>query len=97
MIREAEKSDSEDVVRTLESALLEINPDNVREAIARSDVLVARADDHVQGVLVLDGTHIEAIAVSRTHRAKGIGSGLVEAAAERRPLTAEFRPAVKPF
>lgn len=97
MIREAREGEFEDVVRILESALLEIDSDAVREAIARGDVLVARSDGHTRGALVLEGSHVEAIAVARTHRATGTGSALVERAAERGPLTADFRPAVRPF
>jgi GNAT superfamily N-acetyltransferase len=42
---------------------------------------------------------IEAVAVQRRRRGSGIGAALVRAAAERcaGPLTAEFRPAVRPF
>lgn len=97
MIREAFPEDFSAIMRVLESALLEIDPENVRESIGRGDVLVAVGPPHVRGALVLDGAHIEAVAVARTHRAKGIGSDLVERAAERGPLTADFRPAVCPF
>lgn len=61
-------------------------------------VLVARTDDdsHVDGED--DGSHIDAVAVRRARRGRGIGSALVRAAAERRaPLTAEFDPGVRPF
>lgn len=97
MIREAREEEYEGVMRVLEGALLEVDPDEMHEAIRRGDVLVATHDDHVRGALVLDGARIEAIAVSRTHRANGIGSALVERAAERGPLSAEFRPELRPF
>lgn len=42
--------------------------------------------------------HVEAVAVHRRHRSAGVGTALVEAAAERCDyLTAEFREAVGPF
>lgn len=97
MIREAREGESEPVMRVLEGALLEVEPEGVRRAIDRGDVLVASEGGHVRGALVLEGNHIEAIAVVRRHRARGIGSALVGRAAERGSLTAEFRPAVRPF
>lgn len=86
-------------MRVLESALLEVEPEEVRAAIRREAVLVAVEDGHVRGVLVLDGARIEAIAVNRTHRGKDLGSALVGAAAERvaSSLIADFRPGVRPF
>lgn len=97
MIRAARGDEREAVLRVLEGALLEIDPAEVREAIGRGDVLVAREEGHVRGALVLDGNHVEAVAVTRPHRATGIGSALVERAAERGPLSADFRPTVRPF
>ncbi len=42
--------------------------------------------------------HAEAVAVRRRHRSSGVGTALVEAAAERCDyLTAEFRGEVRPF
>ncbi|MFC6905474.1 GNAT family N-acetyltransferase [Halalkalicoccus tibetensis] len=97
MIREARETEVDDVMRVLEGALLEIEPGKVRQAIARGDALVASENGHVRGALVLEGTHVAAVAVVRRHRANGIGSALVRRAAERGPLTTEFRPAVRPF
>ena len=97
MIRKAGGDEYGTVMRVLESALLDVNPHDVRAALAGGDVLVAVSESHVRGVLVLDGTRIEAIAVTRTHRAKGIGSALVDRATERGPLTADFRSEVRPF
>ncbi|MFB6078732.1 MAG: GNAT family N-acetyltransferase [Halarchaeum sp.] len=46
----------------------------------------------------LEGGHVVAIAVRRARRARGIGTALVAAAAERwRPLTADFAPRVGAF
>lgn len=57
------------------------------------------ADGIVLGVLVLDGSHVQAIAVRRRRRGNGIGSRLVEVAAERVDgvLTADFREEIRPF
>lgn len=52
------------------------------------------------GTTVADdrGAHVDAIAVRRRHRGRGIGSALVERALEReRRLTAHFDEAVRPF
>lgn len=97
MIRKAHEAECEAVMRVLEGALLEIATADVRAAIDRGDVLVALGNGHVRGALVLDDVHIEAIAVVHRHRANGIGSALVKRAAERGPLTAAFRPTVRPF
>jgi len=52
----------------------------------------------VLGALVLDGDHIDAVAVRRRRRGQGIGTALVEAAGERRGrLTAEFDADLRPF
>lgn len=97
-IREAESGEFLAVVRLLEGALLEIDPETVRGAIEAGDALVCVADGAVRGALVLDDSHVEAIAVRRTHREGGIGSALVEAAADREgELTAEFDPRVREF
>jgi GNAT superfamily N-acetyltransferase len=97
MIRKAHEDEYGDVMRVLESALLEVDPDEVREALTSGGVLVVVSNGCCRGVLFVDGRRIEAIAVTRTHRAKGIGSGLIERAAKRGSLTAEFRPEVRPF
>lgn len=44
------------------------------------------------------GAHVDAVAVRRARRGRGIGSALVRTAAERQPrLTAEFDPGVRDF
>lgn len=97
-VREADSEAFLAVVRLLEGALLEIALEEVRGAIESNDVLVAVEDDAVRGALLLDDSHVEAIAVRRTHRGKGIGSALVRAAADREgELTAEFDPGVREF
>jgi GNAT superfamily N-acetyltransferase len=97
MIRKAHEDEYGEVMRVLESALLEVDPDEVREALGSGGVLVAVPNGHCRGVLLLDGRRIKAIAVTRTHRTKGIGSRLINQAVKRGSLTAEFRPEVRPF
>ncbi|WP_256546028.1 GNAT family N-acetyltransferase [Halobellus inordinatus] len=153
-VREATPVDADDVVRLLDAAMLEIDPERVRRRIAAGDVLVATVteygaedreraeaadtdrvddsadtavkdgtdapEDRVVGVCVLarvdgaddagkcsrtlaaddpDPTEIEQIAVHRSRRGRGIGSRLVDAAAERAdgPLVAHFHEQVRPF
>ena len=162
-VREATPADADDVVRLLDAAMLEIDPERVRRRIAAGDVLVAAVagygtedrervgatgtgrgedgadtaagddgtdtaasdgtdapEDRVVGVCVLarvDGTddagtcsrvldaddptptEIEQIAVHRSRRGRGIGSSLVDAAAERAAgaLVARFHEQVRPF
>lgn len=97
-IREARSDELLAAVRLLEGALLEIEPEDVREAIEAGDVLVAVEGDAVRGALVLDGKRIESVAVRRRVRGQGIGSALVRAAADRSgTLTAEFDPEVREF
>lgn len=59
-------------------------------------------DAPILGALVLvpaeAGARVDAVAVRRSRRGRGVGSALVRAAAERHPrLVAEFDPDVRPF
>ncbi|WP_368410929.1 GNAT family N-acetyltransferase [Halomarina pelagica] len=104
-VRTARPDDHLAVRRVLDAALLEVG--DVATAIDRGEVLVAveagrecRATEteRVLGALVLDGDRVEAVAVRRRRRGRGIGTALVEAASERRGrLTADFRAEVRPF
>jgi len=108
-VRPAEERDALDVRRVLDAAMLEF--DALDERIASGDVFVAIDGGHaieagggagsesrVLGALVLSGTGIEAIAVRRALRDRGIGRALVEHAADRRgALTAEFDGGVRAF
>ncbi len=78
----------------LEGALLTVEGG----LVARSAALVAAADERVVGALLLRGSEIEAIAVRPGRRGQGLGTALVEAAADRRPfLSAGFDPELRPF
>lgn len=105
-IREADEDDVVPALRVVEGALLDVEADRVRERAAAGELLVADRDGSVVGAIVLDsGTderpdaaHVLAVAVTRQRRSGGIGTTLVEAAADRHDrLTADFRPEVKGF
>jgi GNAT superfamily N-acetyltransferase len=97
-VREARSEEFLAIVRLLEGALLEVDTGDVRRMIEAGDVLVRVAEGTVRGALVLDGRRIEAVAVRRTQRGRGIGSALVRAAADREgELVAEFDPEIRGF
>jgi GNAT superfamily N-acetyltransferase len=99
-VREATVGDLPDVMNVLDGAVLDADAATVRERIGAESVLVAVSDDgeRVLGALVLDGSHIDAVAVRRRRRGQGIGTALVAAAADRRErLTAEFDADLRPF
>jgi len=86
------------VLTVFDAALLETDVDVVRDAIDRGDVLVAQEDDRVLGALLLVDDRIDAIAVHRERRDRGVGTALVETACDRRDrVVAEFDPRVRPF
>ncbi|WP_129114639.1 GNAT family N-acetyltransferase [Halegenticoccus tardaugens] len=85
-------------MRILDGALLEADAETVRGRVADGAVMLAETDGHAVGTLVLDGTHVEAVAVRSSRRGRGIGTALVEAAADRADeLTVDFDPRVRPF
>lgn len=102
-VRPAGPRDHLGVMRVLDGANLEVDAAVVEDRIDAGTVLVADDANRVVGALLgvpREGTgmHVEAIAVRRRRRARGIGSRLVGAAVGRwRPLTADFDPGVKPF
>lgn len=100
MPRRAAPAEKDDVMRVVEGALLETDPERVEDALAAGRVLVA--GDPVVGALVTEphreGAFIDAIAVASSRREEGVGTALVEAAASRwQPLAAEFDAQVRPF
>ncbi|WP_121744124.1 GNAT family N-acetyltransferase [Natronorubrum halophilum] len=108
-VRTATTDDILEVRRILDAAMLE--PGNVERRIAEGNVLVAGdnrggtdSSERVLGTIVLEsdagerGAHISAIGVRRRHRARGIGTGLIERALEREGrLTAQFDDGVRSF
>lgn len=112
-VRSATPDELSDVLGVLDAGALETDAHDVRAAIDRDDALVAVSSASgppsdgptVIGALVLDGREITAVAVRRRRRAQGIGSALVEAAADRvcadgdrdPVLVAEFDGDVRPF
>lgn len=101
-VREADTEDVAAVLNVLDGAALETEYERVRAGVEEDQVLVALrgedADGTVLGALVLDGDHIDAVAVRPNRRGQGIGTALVEGAADRRErLVAEFDADVRPF
>ena len=97
-VREAGAGDLVGVMNVIDGALLAVDAATVRERISEEAVLVAEVEDRTVGALVLDGSHVDAVAVRRARRGQGIGSALLSAASERRgTVTADFRPEVRPF
>lgn len=99
-VRAATVEDRPDVMNVLDGAVLAADAATVRERIRENEVFVAASADgeRVLGALVLAGTHIDAVAVRRRRRGQGIGTALVEAAADRRErLTAAFDADLRPF
>ncbi|WP_135305746.1 GNAT family N-acetyltransferase [Haloarcula amylovorans] len=99
-VREATAKDLPDVMNVLDGAALSSDVASVRESTASGGTLVAVSEDgeRILGALVLDGSHIVAVAVRRRRRGQGIGTALVEAAGARRArLTAAFDADVAPF
>ena len=97
-VREAGADEMATVRAVLDGALLDVDQELLGDALARGDVLVATADGRVLGTAVLDGGELVAVAVRRRRRDQGIGTALVEAAADRRDrLVAGFDDRVRPF
>lgn len=98
-VRPARPDDLSTVMGVLDGALLAVDAGEVRERIGDGAVLVATEDNRVLGACVLDGRKIAAIAVRRARRGQGIGTTVVEAAAQSVDggLTAEFHSRVRPF
>ena len=73
--------------------------DDSRDApILGALVLVPGERVRERGACAADAMHVDAVAVRRARRGRGIGSALVRAALERHSrLTAEFDRAVRPF
>ncbi|WP_367176949.1 GNAT family N-acetyltransferase [Haloarcula rubripromontorii] len=102
-VRTAHPDEVPAVMNVLDGAVLSIAVETVRAGAEDGGTLVATSGDsetdgRVLGALVVDGTHIEAVAVRRRRRGQGIGTALVEAALDRRGrVTAEFDADVRPF
>ncbi|ELZ50840.1 GCN5-related N-acetyltransferase [Halorubrum coriense DSM 10284] len=86
----ATPADRLDVLRILDAAMLETDADVVDDRIDAGDVLVARSTrtGGVVGALVAvrpdpARLHVDAVAVRRARRGRGIGSALVAAAVDR--------------
>ncbi len=111
VIEPADPADRLDVLRVVDAAMLEVDVDPLADRIATDDVHVARAErtDAVVGAVVVrrpepTRRHVEAVAVRRERRGRGIGSALVAEAVraavvdERvERVTAAFDPSLSTF
>nr|WP_256412648.1 GNAT family N-acetyltransferase [Halorubrum rubrum] len=110
-IESATPADRLDVLRVLDAAMLETDADDIAARIDAGDVLVARFErtGSVVGALVATRPepavrHVDAVAVRRARRGRGIGSALVSRAvrdARSSPgvdaITAAFDSGLTPF
>lgn len=97
-VEQAIPDDRLDVLRILDAAMLETDAEAVDDRISAGDVLVARSTrtGGVVGALVAvrpepSRLHVDAVAVRRARRGRGIGTALVAAAVDR----GESDPAVE--
>lgn len=102
-VRAGTLEDRPAIMNVLDGADLAIGPETVERRIETDHVLVAVAESGiVLGAIVAvprpEGVHVEALAVRPGRRGQGIGSRLVEAAADRWDrLTAAFDRRVSDF
>ena len=89
-VEPAQSDDHIDILRVLDAAMLVTDAETVDGRIAAGDALVARFDrtGAVVGALVATRPaprelHVDAIAVRRSRRGRGIGSALIEAVVQR--------------
>lgn len=85
-VRPAENGEATAVIGLLDAALLAFDREAVRERIAGEAVRVAVHEETIRGAIVLDGDHIEAIAVRPRYRRQGIGRALVGAVGADHPV-----------
>lgn len=59
--------------------------DEVKQAIAKSELFIFEENGHVQGFLGMDGSYIAGLFVAKSHRGQGISSQLMDAAKQSHP------------
>lgn len=101
-VRPATPAEYDDVTAILDGAVLETDPEMIREAVAADRALVAAVEGRVLGALVCHpaerGVRVDAVAVRPGRRGQGIGSALVATAVDRyERVTAAFDGGVRPF
>jgi ribosomal protein S18 acetylase RimI-like enzyme len=98
-VRRAEADEYRALMRVVEGALLDVDPETVRAALDDGRALVAVDDGRVVGGLVHEDGKIVAVAVAPGRRGEGLGRTLVDRAdaATDGPLTATFDGRVRGF
>jgi GNAT superfamily N-acetyltransferase len=97
-VRPATEEDLPAVRNVLDGAALRVDHGRLPGAVETGEVFVAVAGGRLLGALLLAGDEVTAIAVRRRRRDQGIGTALVDAAADRRgELVAECARSVAPF
>lgn len=97
-VRPAHEHEIEEVITLLDAALLEVDRESIRRRAGSPSILVAVGRGSPSGAIVLEGAHVEAIAVRRRERRRGIGTALIDAAAaDRGRLTATCDERLRPF
>lgn len=97
-VRSAHEYEAEAVIGILDAALLEVDRESIRRRAGSPSILVAVGGGSLSGAIVLEGAHVEAIAVRRRERRRGIGTALIHAAtAHRGQLTATCDERLRPF
>lgn len=94
-LRTAAPDDLPEVMNVIDGANLELAAEVVSERIGTDEVLVADEGGPILGALVAEShenwAYIEAIAVRRSRRGKGLGTTLVQTATDQfGPLIADF-------
>ena len=102
LVRAAEDDDRIAVLRLLDGAMLAVDHGRIADRIDQGHALVAETDGRVVGAILFtpreSGAHVEAVAVQRERRNRGIGSALVESVLDRQGrVTADFQDDVEPF
>ena len=94
-LREADSEDLAGVMNVIDGGNLELAAETVEERIDAENVLVIEEDGPVLGAVVLEplpnGAFVEGVAVRRRRRGHGLGTTLVQTAADRHgSLIADF-------
>ena len=81
------------VIDLLDRAMLQFDRSELPERIRHGSVVVITDGEKIHGTAVLGGHHIEAIAIAKAWRGKGLGRAIIEAIQRRTEvITASCHP-----